>query len=242
MMKNGNFTHVYHPNNENLFENASIDIMIFRYCKNKNLEKITNYTEGTYVNNVYCIESNGIITFNDEKLDENKNILSDYFEISVWLVSGKEENYKNKELGNLKNLTNQNKYTNYIFINKYPCNNDNINQNLLNNKEILINRKIRKFNEKNWFEWGAPRNIKKMTKYKGDNCIYILPLTRNKIISFIGKVDYFCGLIMLRPKQKDYDLQKVNDFLNHDNFKKNYIYTGRFKIGHKQLANAFFTI
>ena len=29
MMKNGTFTHIFHPNKENVFENASIDIIIF---------------------------------------------------------------------------------------------------------------------------------------------------------------------------------------------------------------------
>lgn len=31
MIDNGNFTHVFHPNNEKMFDNASIDIIIFRY-------------------------------------------------------------------------------------------------------------------------------------------------------------------------------------------------------------------
>ena len=118
-------------------------------------------------------------------------------------------------------------------------NNDKINKLLFYNKEILIKRKIKKFNENNWFQWGALRNIKKMKQYYGNDCIYILPLTRKKIISFIGKVDYFGGLIMLRPKHIVYNLQKVIDFLNHDDFKKNYMYSGRFKIGHKQLANVY---
>ena len=39
MMKNGTFTHIIHPNNESLFKNASIDIIIFRYCKNNSLPK-----------------------------------------------------------------------------------------------------------------------------------------------------------------------------------------------------------
>ena len=31
MLKVGTFTHIYHPNNENLFDNASIDVIVFRY-------------------------------------------------------------------------------------------------------------------------------------------------------------------------------------------------------------------
>ena len=29
MMSNGSFTHIYHPNKENLFKNASVDVIIF---------------------------------------------------------------------------------------------------------------------------------------------------------------------------------------------------------------------
>ena len=32
MMNKGTFTDIYHPHNEKLFEYASIDIIIFRYC------------------------------------------------------------------------------------------------------------------------------------------------------------------------------------------------------------------
>jgi adenine-specific DNA-methyltransferase len=30
---NGSFTHIYHPNNDKLFENATIDIIVFRYIQ-----------------------------------------------------------------------------------------------------------------------------------------------------------------------------------------------------------------
>ena len=45
MMLNGTFTHIYHPNNEKMFEHASIDIIIFRYCKNVLLEKTVLYND-----------------------------------------------------------------------------------------------------------------------------------------------------------------------------------------------------
>lgn len=33
MYENGVFTHVFHPHNEKLFDKASIDVVIYRYCK-----------------------------------------------------------------------------------------------------------------------------------------------------------------------------------------------------------------
>lgn len=31
MIENGSFTNIYYPNNENLFKDAKIDIIVFRY-------------------------------------------------------------------------------------------------------------------------------------------------------------------------------------------------------------------
>ena len=229
----GNFTHIYHPNNEGLFENASIDVMVFRYCKDNSPEKKTSYNGEMK----YLIESAGLITFSDKKINIDEK-LSDYFDICVGMVCGREKIYRNEEMGNLKLLSNEGVYTTYIYIDKFPCEDEKINNHLLENKEELINRRIKKFNEKNWFEWGAPRNIKKMEKYAGEKCIYVLPLTRTSNIAFIGEVGYFSGLIMMRPI-KGCDLQKVVNHLNSDCFKSNFMYSGRFKIGHRQISNSY---
>ena len=99
MMNNGTFTHIYHPHNEKMFENASIDIIIFRYCKNNNLEKKLYYNDKL----MYITNSNGLITFStEENNNNNNNYFKDYFDIYVGLVTGKEEVYKNEELGNIE--------------------------------------------------------------------------------------------------------------------------------------------
>ena len=234
MMENGTFTHIYYPNNEKMFENASIDIIIFRYYKNNSIEKKILYNDKIK----FIINSNGIITFEDEKTNNNI-IFEDYFNIYVGLVSGKEEIYKNKELGNIDVLNGEDKIDKYIYIDKYPCDNDGINNYLLENKKILIERKIRKFNDNNWFEWGAPRNITTIKNNIGKDCIYIYNLTRKTKIAFLGKVNYFGGgLIILIPK-KDCDLKKIISYLNSNTFKQNFLYSGRFKIGHRQISNSF---
>ena len=95
MMNNGTFTHIYHPNNEKMFENASIDVIIFRYCKNNSIEKKVYYNDKL----MYITNSNGLITFNEEENNNNNNnYFKDYFDIYVGLVTGKEEVYKNEEL------------------------------------------------------------------------------------------------------------------------------------------------
>ncbi len=234
MISNGSFTHIYHPHKENLFENACIDVIVFRYCKNGSLKKEVLYNG----EHMYIYNNEGLITFN-----KNQRISSvsfkDYFNVYVGIVSGKESVYKNKELGNIEVLNGERKLEKYIYINEFPSNNEKINKYLLEHKTELISRKIKKFNEKNWFEWGAPRNIKSINSNYGKECIYIYNLTRQDKVAFKGRVKYFGGsLIILIPKEK-INLDKITSYLNSENFKSNFMYSGRFKIGHRQISNSY---
>tara|TARA_B100001063_G_scaffold86786_1_gene80726 strand:+ start:1624 stop:2772 length:1149 start_codon:yes stop_codon:yes gene_type:complete len=240
MMKSGTFTHIYHPNSEKLFENASIDVIVFRYCKNCELEKKVLYNnEIKFIN---C--NNGIITFenNINNTDINRCLISEYFDVYVGIVSGKDSVFKNSIYGNIEVLNSKNKTDKFILLDSFPCDNNDLNTYLLNNKEELINRRIKKFNQKNWFEWGALRNIDKVKTNLNIPCIYVKNLTRDENIAFVGKVQYFGGsLLMMIPKKK-IELEKVIGYLNNNNFKSNYMYSGRFKIGQKQLCNANISI
>ena len=234
MMTQGTFTHIFHPHNENMFENASIDVIVFRYCKNNLLEKKVLYND----KKLYITNSNGLITFGIEE-NSNSVLFKDYFDIYVGLVSGKEEVYKNEELGNLEVLNGHNKLDKYIYIENFPCENEKINEHLLHYKNELIIRGIRKFNEKNWFEWGAPRNMGAINSNLGKDCIYIYNLTRKQDVAFLGKVNYFGGgLLMLKPKKKC-NLNTIIVYLNSNTFKDNFMFSGRFKIGHRQICNSY---
>ena len=235
-MTNGTFTHIYHPHNEKMFVGASIDVIIFRYCKDASLEKTVLYNdELLYINN-----SDGLITFGEEQ-SEGAVMFKEYFDICVGIVSGKEEVYKNKELGNIEVLNGEDKKEKYIYIENYPCDNNGINKHLAKHKKELINRGIKKFNESNWFEWGAPRNITTVLNNIGKDCIYIYNLTRRDNVAFLGKVCYFGGtLIMMLPKKTcKLDLNCIVEYLNTPVFKNNFIFSGRFKIGQRQICNSY---
>jgi hypothetical protein len=61
-------------------------------------------------------------------------------------------------------------------------------------------------------------------------------------VAFKGKVTHFGGKLLCLIPKKDVDLDKIIDYLNSDDFKKNYMYAGRFKIGHRQLSLALLSI
>lgn len=237
MIKNGNFTHIYHPNNENLFDNATIDVIVFRYVKTKELSNIVLYND----KEMFVDEENGIVTFNEVDTSDFIKI-SDYFKAFVGMVTGKEVVYKNKEIGNFNLFTDKDIITKYIFTKSFPTDNTDINKYLLKHKNDLIQRKIKKFNENNWFEWGAPRNYENMKNNLGKKCIYIRNITRKSIVAFRGTVQFFgAKLIMLLPLNDsitDEHLDNIITYLNSDEFKNVYTYSKRFKIGQKQILNS----
>ena len=245
MTNSGSFTHFSFPNNEKLFDGAFIDVVIFRY----ELGLLTNQV---VVNDSprICRVANGIITFlTNEQNEQNsqrdrvKN-MSELFNIHVGFVSGKEEAF-NVSYGNVVVLNDENRLDRYILVNQYPSEDQAINAQLLKWKDSLIKRRIRKFHEGNWFEWGALRNKKAINENMGKACIYVRTITRKEKVAFIGEVQYFGGgLLCMIPKagggggeNGEIDLQHIVNVLNNEDTKQNYTYSGRFKIGQKQLAN-----
>ena len=91
-------------------------------------------------------------------------------------------------------------------------------------KSDLINRRIRKFTEKNWYEWGA-KNYKKIKQNNGKNCIYVSNMTRASEICFQGKVQYFGGGLIIMVPENKINLHKLVDYMNSDLFKNNYMYS-----------------
>ena len=146
-------------------------------------------------------------------------------------------------------LIQEDKIQSFILIDKFPTTNESLNSYLRTNKETLMRRKIRKFNETNWFEWGALRNYKKIRDNLGKDCIYIKTISRKETVAFVGKVQYFGGnLIILIPKEihpwgshlaspRPFQaLEQMVSYLNGKSFRKNYTYSGRFKIGQRILS------
>jgi adenine-specific DNA-methyltransferase len=143
--------------------------------------------------------------------------------------------YKNP-IGNIELLLKHNKKQKYIYCETFPSGDEKINKYLLEHKTILMNRKMKKFGEHNWYQWGAPRNLKVMKKYEGNDCIYIYNLTRANKVAHRGIVQMFGGnLLMMYPKNANINLNKVVDYLNSSEFKNKFTQSGRFKIGQRHL-------
>ena len=230
MTKNGSFTDFLFPHDEKLFKGASIDVLIFRYEKGLKIN-----TANVNGKDVICNVNKGIITFSDTEITGTP--IDAMFDVYVGLVSGRDQIYR-VPFGNIDILNDKGRIEKYIFAESFPTNNPEINAHLQQYKNELIERKIKKFTEKNWFEWGAPRNISSIQKYSGKPCIYVKNMTRNQEVAFIGTVQYFGGSLLCLIPKKNVDIEQIVAYINSSIFKKDYIYAGRFKIGHKQISSA----
>ena len=248
MMARGTFTHVFYPNDEHMFAEANVDVVVFRYCLGgvKGVEEGVEYAPGPGPNTVeyngvqrYLNNTDGIITFSDSP-DNNYLRLGDLFDIYVGIVSGCESVFKNDTLGDRRVLNAHGGRDNYIIPSEFPGPDTAVNDHLLQHKERLLARRIRPFTEKNWFEWGALRNTRVMTDSAGKKCVYVRNMTRLPTIAFTDNVGLFgSGIIMMVPKDGAcVSMDKTVEVINSDAFKENYMYSGRFRIGQHQLANA----
>ena len=233
MTKHGSFTDFLFPHNERLFDGASIDVVAFRYEKGLHDTK-------ALVNNrdVFCCVNRGIITFSRSEVSGVS--LDSLFHVYVGIVSGRDEIYR-VPFGNMELLYDKDRTERYIYTETFPTKNAQIDAHLEAHKQTLMERKIKKFSENNWYEWGAPRNISSIRRLWGQPCIYVRNMTRQQEVGFIGNVQYFGGaLLCMVPKKNMTESQRrtVVDYLNSETFQNDYRYAGRFKIGHKQLSAA----
>jgi adenine-specific DNA-methyltransferase len=169
--------------------------------------------------------------------------LREVFDVLVGIVSGKEKVFKNAEMGNIdiRNAKGCEGVERYILIDAFPTENEELNAYLLEHKPALLERGIRKFNDSNWYEWGALRNAASVEAHKGEACIYMYNLTRKLEIAFVGAVEPFGGgLLMLRPKAaiNAAELDALVEYFNSSVFRDHFTYSGRFKIGQKILSDA----
>ncbi len=216
----GTITNVIDLGDKKLFDTASPNVLIWRFVKG-------NKTKRTLYNNVkktfYC--NKGQLLF----LQKEYNIsFSDLFYVKVGGVSGNDLIF-NHSSGNIDvvcsytNKTNQTKRMIY----------NNINEHLLNHKDILISRKIKRFNELNWYKWGRDFYISKSPR------IYVNNKTRNNNPFFIYNSIYYDGSIMgVFPYNISIDIKVYCKMLNSVDWNElGFMCNNRYIFNQKSLLN-----
>ena len=227
----GNFTHFIDCGEEKLFDDADVPALcIFRFQKDYTGQTQYYNTLDNYYNNVSTLKYTvygKTISFVDEVI--SGTTLSDFFDIKVGLVTGSEPIYKIKNPEHLiqgyykEIVTTDRQITNYYFlenINSMDEVPDAIRDHFLEHKKQLIGRKIKKYTEKNWWKYGAIRNIELMSSNRPR--ILCLMKTREKDLFWVGQenICYSGGILGLYPKAGvNLNLEEVVKYLNSESFR-----------------------
>jgi adenine-specific DNA-methyltransferase len=217
---NGTITDWIELGDDIIFPGFSPNCVIFRFEKD-NFSRITN-------NKLHFIENNGQLFFLKNK---NNYLFSDYFFVKVGAVSGADDLFNsengNKEFVNSTTIkTGKTKKMHYNIA--HP--------ELIKHKEKLLQRKIKKFSEKNWYEWGRSYFESSLPR------IYVNAKTRQKTPFFIHECMAYDGSILaVFPKFKINDKKHLEEICNYLNEIKWEDYGfkcgGRYLFNQKSLEN-----
>lgn len=223
IFKEGSITDFIDLGDKKLFEGAQPNCIIWRFEK------------GNFKRNTNCLREfncvNGQILFT-----KNHYFIPFYelFFVKVGAVSGADSIFASEEFGNVEfvnSSTNKTGKTKNMIYGEYgkSC------AYLQDFKEQLLKRKIKKFSESNWWEWGRDY-------YKSDlPRIYVNTKTRNKNPFFLHECKAYDGSILaIFPKFKTNTktLHVICNMLNNVDWKElGFVCDGRYLFSQRSLEN-----
>lgn len=218
LYKNGSFTDFFELGDVRVFNGYSPNCAIWRWEKDLKGKMMSCGNRFHY--------SNGQIWFGNKM---SKTSLSDYFNVRVGAVSGADHIFSNKKHGNVKMVCSKTCKTGEkrTMIYNKKC------KYLEQFKDKLLNRKVRRFNQNNWWKWG--RNYQ---DHEGER-IYVNCKTRNPKPFFISEDRAYDGSVLaLFPKTK-MDLGKTVNKLNKIKWQDfGFVCDGRLIFSQRSLQNA----
>jgi len=218
---NGTITDWYEYGDKVVFKGYNPTVVIWRFEKN-NFSRKTKTNEG--IRNFRI--NNGQISFTN---GHNAIKFSDLFFVKVGAVSGMDEVFTS-ENGNQMFVCSFTKKTGKLkkmFYNiKHP--------DLLNFKEKLLNRRIKKFGEDNWWQWG--RGLYESSSDR----IYVNCKTRDPKPFFLNEHKYYDGSVLAIFPKLNIDPKRATDFLNDVNWNElGFRVGGRLCFTQKSLENVY---
>jgi adenine-specific DNA-methyltransferase len=219
LYSNGTITNIIDLGDGNIFENACPNCVIFRYEKD-NFSRICNVSKKFSV-------INGQIIFTSNSYNVSFN---DLFFVKVGAVSGADSLFMH-ESGNVDFVCSKTQKTGELRKMFYNIDAPYLHQY----KDKLINRKIKHFDNSNWYTWGRDY-------YKSDkNRIYVNQKTRNTNPFFFNKCKAYDGSVLaVFPKFECDDVliqSVVNDLNKVDWQELGFVCDGRYLFSQKSLEN-----
>ena len=221
LYKSGTITHWYEYGDKALFKGYSSNVVVWRFEKN-NFSRETKTINGMKKFNLL----DGQLIFSNE---ENKIKFSDLFFVKVGAVSGMDDVFTN-ENGNSEFVCSFTKKTGELKKMFFNIKNDYLSEY----KDLLINRKIKKFNEDNWWQWGRGLYESNLDR------IYVNCKTRDDLPFFTNKCKYYDGTILAIFPKKEININKTIEILNNVDWDElGFKVGGRLCFSQKALENTY---
>jgi adenine-specific DNA-methyltransferase len=234
MTATGAFTDIWYPQDESLFADAAVDVVLFRYERGSSQGPVmVNGEPHTLANR------NGILTFtpiSSQGVTQATVRLGDHFDVFVSSVSGRDRIFA-QSFGNMEMLTDKGQTRQFIVLSEFPSDSAQINAHMNANRAELLSRKGRPMTDSNWWRWATPRNMTAIAERTGQRCIYVRTITRKREIAWIDTVRPFVGaLLCCVPKTPQGAMMLETVLRVLETVRESYTYAGRFKIGQKQMC------
>lgn len=219
IFENGTITDIIDLGDQKIFKGFSPNCVIFRFEKG-DFSRATNVTKRFTL----C---NGQLLFTD---NQYPLFFSDVFFVKVGAVSGADKYFESEEYGNRD------------FVCSYTCQTGKTKRMIYNEqspylkqfKQELLNRKIRHFDETNWWTWGRNHYV------SSEKRIYVNAKTRNTRPFFLHESnDYDGSVLAIFPHNQNVDLQHACNMLNEVNWNElGFVCDGRYLFSQKSLESS----
>ena len=222
---NGTITHFQDYGDTKIFRNATPNCAVWRF------EKGNTSTRMADGRTFLCHK--GQLTFAPPKSrpsPKTTHRLGDSFEVKVGAVSGADHIYESQRYGEQDFVCSRTRTTGNLkrMIYNKPS------RALLLHKQELLARRIRKFDETNWWQWG--RTYPERTGKR----IYVNGKTRVANPFFVSEEKAFDGSVLaLFPKKRTHNLTEICDRLNRLDWRAlGFMTGGRYLFSQRSLENA----
>ena len=219
IFENGTITDIIDLGDQKIFKGFSPNCVIFRFEKG-DFSRATNVTKRFTL----C---NGQLLFTD---NQYPLFFSDVFFVKVGAVSGADKYFESEEYGNrdfVCSYTRQTGKTKRMIYNEQS-------PYLQQFKQELLNRKIKHFDETNWWTWGRNHYV------SSEKRIYVNAKTRNTRPFFLHESnDYDGSVLAIFPHNQNIDLQHACNMLNDVNWNElGFVCDGRYLFSQKSLESS----
>ncbi len=219
IFENGTITDIIDLGDRNIFKGFNPNCIIFRFEKG-------DFSRSTNVTKRFTL-CNGQLLFTDSQYPLN---FGEIFFVKVGAVSGADKIFESEEFGNrdfVCSYTLQTGKTKRMIFNIQSS-------HLYQYKEELLNRKIKHFDEHNWWTWGRNHYV------SNEKRIYVNAKTRNARPFFLHESnDYDGSVLAIFPHNQNIDIQKACNMLNNVNWHElGFVCDGRYLFSQKSLESS----